>query len=105
MVEAEKVRESGLYIPDEIASKYQPDYGVVYDPGSCLINKELGGRVKKCRCPGCQGLKAGMLVGVKPYTGNWYTHKDFDWIPEGRIVKILGTVDDWTDNIPFYLEL
>jgi hypothetical protein len=43
-------------------------------------------------------LRRGMLVAVKPYTGNWYTHADLPWIPEGRVLKILGTVEDWSEN-------
>lgn len=99
MVPEEKERASGLVIPDKVASKYQPDYAVVYDPGGCPDSR-FGGRVRKCPCPSCSaGLKKGDLVAVKPYTGVWYTSKDFDWIPQGRIVKILGTVDDWSNNL------
>lgn len=93
MVPEEKVRESGIEIPDTVAAKYQPDYGVVFDPGACPE------RTKHCTCPGCSGLKKGDLVAVKPYTGAWFKHSDFNWIPEGRMVKILGSVSDWSDNI------
>lgn len=104
MVPEERVRASGIEIPDEVASKYQPDYGVVYDPGACEIHNIAGGRVKGCTCPGCCGLKAGQLVAIKPYTGVWYKHSDFDWIPEGRIVKILGNVDEWHQNVLCVIE-
>jgi hypothetical protein len=44
-------------------------------------------------------IREGMVVAVKPFTGAWFTHREFDWIPEGRMIKILGTVDDIADNI------
>ena len=82
-----------LLIPPEVADKYQPDFGVVakFSPridayGDVLYSRDLE-------------LRPGMLVAIKPYTGNWYTHADFAWIPEGRILKILGTVEDWSDNV------
>lgn len=98
MVPSERVRESGLEIPKEVAEKYQPDYGVVYATGGCM-ESDFGMRVKGCDCPGCCGLKYGDLVAVKPYTGAWFTHKDEPWIPEGRIVKILGSATPWYENI------
>lgn len=85
-------------LPKEVSEKYQPDFGVVaafrprQDSEGNIIyahDRELVERMKK----------GAVLVAVKPYTGNWYTSKDFDWIPEGRIMKILGTVEDWNENI------
>src|SRR4051794_19659555 len=81
-----------LHIPAEVADKYQPDFGVVaefaprYDDRGSLIY------------PWDRELRRGMLVAVKPYTGSWYTHADFAWIPEGRVMKILGSVEDWSEN-------
>lgn len=98
MVPEEKVTKGGIELPDTVASKYQPDYAVVFDPGGCPDSKM--GRVRGCTCPVCRnGLKKGDLVAIKPYTGAWYTHSDFVWIPNGRMIKILGSVDDWNDNI------
>jgi len=82
-----------LHIPAEVADKYQPDFGVVAkfaprldENRDVLFRRDLE-------------LKPGMLVAIKPYTGAWYTHADFHWIPEGRILKILGTVEDWSENV------
>jgi hypothetical protein len=86
MVPAETERESGLLLTKEVAAKYQPDYGVV------------------AKCVGCEGLYPGMLVAITPYSGAWYTSKEFDWIPEGRMVKILGTAKDWQEDIQFIVQ-
>ena len=82
-----------LHIPREVADKYQPDFGVVAkfaprldENGDVLFRRDLE-------------LRPGMLVAIKPYTGAWYTHADFHWIPEGQILKILGTVEDWSENV------
>lgn len=93
-VEQERVSEElTLLIPKEVAEKYSPDFGVVvgFEP-----RRDIDGDI-------CyrwdEELKVGMLVAIKPYTGNWYTSREFDWIPEGRMLKILGTVEPWTENI------
>ncbi len=98
MVEREEINGS-ILIPKEVADKYQPDFGVVaaFEPrrdsdGDIIYERD-------------HHLKVGMLVAVKPYTGNWYTHRDFDWIPEGRILKILGTVEDWSENVLAAIEM
>jgi len=75
-----------LLLTKEVADKYQPDYAVVYS------------------CKDCDGLYPGMLVAVKPYSGAWFTHKEEEWIPEGRMVKILGTAKDWTEDIVCIVE-
>ena len=88
-----------IHIPKEVADKYQPDFGIV---AAFRPRTDCHGRVMY---PHDLELRAGMLVAIKPYTGNWYTHRDFDWIPEGRILKILGTVEDWSENILAAVEL
>jgi hypothetical protein len=102
MVPREEVRDLGfmkLLIPKEVADKYQPDFGVIaaFAPrldsdGDVLYRWDLE-------------LKPGMLVAIKPYTGNWYTHADFPWIPAGRLLKILGTVEDWKENVLAAIEI
>lgn len=67
--------------PKEVADKYRPDVGVVIHPGDSPY------------------LYVGQIVGVKPYTGVWMTNRDLPFIPEGREMRILGTVDDVLDNI------
>lgn len=86
MVPAE-TEKNGILLPEVVQAKYQPDYAVVYDPA------------------GCDGLNRGDLVAVKPYTGAWYTDKDFDFVPKGRMFKILGNVDDWDDNVLYKVDL
>lgn len=86
-----------IELPDEVKSKYQPDFGVLigfaprvgYDHDLALHRD-----FQQAQREGRQ-----MIVAVKPYTGVWYNHMDFDWIPQGRIVKILGTVEDWNQNL------
>lgn len=82
-----------LHIPREVAEKYAPDFGVVakFQPRLDSDGRFLFSWDRE--------LHPGMLVAVKPYTGNWYTHADFPWIPEGRTMKILGTVEDWSENV------
>jgi hypothetical protein len=94
MLPVETEREGIIkYIPKEVAEKYAPDFGVVAAFKPSLDSE--GDPTNRHD----EHLKVGMLVAVKPYTGNWYTHSDFDWIPEGRTVKILGTVEPWWENI------
>ncbi|HVT12824.1 MAG TPA: hypothetical protein VHE55_11200 [Fimbriimonadaceae bacterium] len=99
MVPRETERESGLMIPPEVADRYQPDFAMVAKFAPRL--DRFGGILY----PWDLELRPGMLVAVKPYTGNWYTHADFQWIPEGRILKILGTVEDWSENVLAAIEL
>lgn len=103
----ERVGELDILIPKEVAEKYAPDFGVVvhFQP-----RKDSDGRVIFSRD---LELKPGMLVAVKPYSGCWYNHKDFPWIPEGRMVKILGSavdgggrlVGDWSDDVLAAVEM
>jgi len=103
-----------LQIPPEVADKYQPDFGVVAKfaprravqppsaeplPGGLDRRPSRSGRDEVYPFPWDLELKSGMLVAVKPYTGVWFTHADFSWIPEGRVLKILGTVEDWSENV------
>src|SRR4051794_34276834 len=70
-----------LELPEIVRGRYQPDVGVVADPA------------------GCDGLSVGRFVALKPYTGAWFTSRDFAWIPEGRELRILGTADPWDENV------
>lgn len=111
-----------LHLPIEVADKYQPDFGVVAKfvprvvasqfgaallaesgptlPGGLDRRPSRSGRVDKLLShPWDDQLRPGMLVAIKPYTGAWFTHADFPWIPEGRVLKILGAVEDWSENI------
>ncbi len=92
MVPREEVVRA-IHIPKEVADKYQPDFGVVakFRPRTDKDHRVLH--------PQDLELRPGMLVAIKPYTGNWYTSRDFPWIPEGRVMKILGTVEDWSKNV------
>lgn len=118
-------RKVQLVAPDAVAgttaSRYQPDWGILvgFEPQR-LACKWCDGH--EWGCDQCAGtgrgpilyqseqvihdlLKKGpMIVAVKPYTGNWYTYQDFDWIPQGRIVKILGTIDSWDANMLAYVD-
>ena len=85
--------ELNIHLPPEVADKYQPDFGVVAKFAPRL---DQHGR---CLFAWDRELRPGMLVAVKPYTGSWYTRADFPWIPEGRMLKILGTVEDWSENV------
>lgn len=76
----------GLYMPEVVQARYQSDVGVVADPADT------------------PDLERGMVVLIKPYTGKWMTSVDFDWIPEGRELRQLGTVDDALDNVLAVLE-
>lgn len=91
--EAREFEELTIHIPKEVAEKYQPDFGVV---AAFVPRRDAEGNIiYACDLE----LGPGMLVAIKPYTGNWYSHADFPWIPDGRILKILGTVEDWTENV------
>ena len=69
-----------------VGSKYQPDFGIVAKSGVL-------------------DLPEGEAVCVKPYDGMWLTHRDYDWIPEGRQVRIYGVHDAWHDSIEAVIEL
>ena len=69
-------------------SKYQPDYGVVARSG-------------------VDELPEGSIVQLRPYDGLQFTHRDYDWIPEGRILGLYGRVagDHWTDSVEAVIEI
>ena len=69
-------------------SKWQPDFGIVAKSS-------------------VQDVKPGDIVMVKPYDGLQFTHRDYDWIPEGRILGLYGRVagDHWTDSVEAVIEL
>lgn len=82
-----------IEIPEEVASKYQPDWGVV-----ASVHPDDTWEF---------GLEVGHIVAVKPYTGAEFAHGDQDWpgIPKDRLVRVLGTVDHWMSNILTTVEL
>jgi len=84
-------RRGEILLPEEVSSKYQPDWGVV-------------ARVHPHDTRNW-GLEPGHIVAVEPYKGVWYSHLDFAWIPKDRLVKILGTVDHWMQNIVVVREM
>lgn len=94
-----------LVAPDEVKgklqSRHQPDIGIVArftprkdDKGNYLyeIDKQI---------------KVGMVVAIAPYTGVWFMHGDqgFDWIPPGRMIKILGSTDALSNHLLAEIEL
>lgn len=94
----------GVYEPDkhdsqgDIAAKYHaPDFGRMV---KFKARRDSDGRYLK---PIDRELDRIVeffpLVAVKPYKGTWLNSRDFDWIPEGRMVKILGSPDDIGQDI------
>jgi hypothetical protein len=65
----------------EVAEKFRPDVAVVIHAGDA------------------EDLYVGQVVGVRPWTGAWLHTKDLPWIPEGREMRVLGTVDTVMDNV------
>jgi hypothetical protein len=93
----------------ELAEKFQPDFGVVaaFEPrrdtkGKILYRDDetLHLALEEAKAQGRQ-----LLVAVTPYTGVWLYHSDEAWIPEGRIVKILGSAEDWSRNLLAIVDL
>jgi len=89
--------EYGVRQGDITAKYYMPDFGrlVRFEP---KLNSK--GEVPAFY----RSLRAGMIVAVKPFTGMWLTNADFPWIPQGRILKLVGTVNDLSDDILAYVE-
>ena len=89
--------DGGIYLEGQdcaIGSKHQPDYGVVVD----LMYSPNHGLTP-------DRLKVDDKVFVKPFDGAWLTHRECDWIPEGRQLRIYPTPGDtWRDGIECILE-
>jgi len=83
--------KGGILLPETVRSKYQPDWAVVakVHPDDTYL----------------WGLEVGHIVPVKPYTGAWFGPEEFDWIPKGRLIKILGTAEHWMENILCVLDV
>lgn len=75
-----------------IGSKHQPDFGIV---AGLTYGKGLSP----------EQLKPGDKVFVKPLDGAWLTHRECDWIPDGRQLRIYPTPgDSWADGIECKVE-
>ncbi len=99
-------RKVKLEIPDSYydtelrrprSSKEQPDVGIV-----ARFTPELGKGGLPISATQ-QQIRIGMVVGVRPYSGAWFTSKEFAWIPPGRKVVITkyGVEDDLLFEVDF----
>jgi hypothetical protein len=67
--------------------KYRPDTGTVIHG---YADPEPGLSVSR-----------GDRVAVNPYDGLWLRHEDYDWIPEGREMRLYGVADWWGNSVLF----
>lgn len=49
-------------------------------------------------------LEIGQRCLLQENAGAWFDSRDFDWIPEGKQIRIIGTVDPWIENVVVILE-
>ncbi len=109
-------RKIKLAIPDSYfdtemgrprSSKEQPDVGIVarFTPETRWVRGADGEFVDTGipRTATQQQIKIGMVVGVRPFSGAWFTHKEFAWIPPGRKIVITkyGVEDDLLFEVDF----
>ena len=74
----------------------------IYLPPSGRLTPDTG----RVICSGVDELPEGCRVITKNHdstnefaAGAWLRHKDTEWVPDGRVVKLFGVSDQWDANL------